>query len=438
MPDQNVLVIGEIFVDTHLDICESDSPFVRLGGIMHAARALSAMNINFSIGYYAPQYLSESIVKTVHDLNGEKCIALGCITGSANVMLIQDTKEGGNQGYCNLLKGEAKVTQYELENEFELGDFTDIIVFPGIYDVVRLIQTLSERISAKLHIDLGYDSISFLSKPIDQFDTVIISTSSDVFLNAFHSSPSEIISFFDNNNQALLLKENRGGARYFDPVSKSIYEAPCFPVRTMHSVGVGDVYNAAFLCSHMLGDLETRLKYASMLSAMYAETLSFATFKEKVVLLHDNLVDMLSLKGIRLSWEQRKKHNIYVAAPDFSNVDRTLLIQLGDALKYHNFSPRFPVQENGEYSTDISQAEAIDMYYRDICLLNDCDLLIAVMLYNDPGTLVELGMFKQSGKQTILYDPYSICNNLFLVQSVDHHCKYLHEVIEATYICLSR
>ena len=61
MPEQTVLIIGEVFVDTHLDIKPYGKPLTRLGGIFHAARCLSALNVNFALAYYCPDYLDDDV-----------------------------------------------------------------------------------------------------------------------------------------------------------------------------------------------------------------------------------------------------------------------------------------------------------------------------------------------------------------------------------------
>ena len=66
--------------------------------------------------------------------------------------------------------------------------------------------------------------------------------------------------------------------------------------------------------------------------------------------------------------------------------------------------------------------------------MNESDLLIAILLYNDPGTLVELGMFKQTGKPTILFDPFNCCENMFVLHTPDYLCKNIADVIDAVYL----
>lgn len=57
MHNRKILIIGEVYVDQHLDIIENGYSTSRLGGIFHAARSCDALNIEYALAYYAPDYL---------------------------------------------------------------------------------------------------------------------------------------------------------------------------------------------------------------------------------------------------------------------------------------------------------------------------------------------------------------------------------------------
>ena len=155
-------------------------------------------------------------------------------------------------------------------------------------------------------------------------------------------------------------------------------------------------------------------------------------------LVYDNFEMLNELVGIRLPWNVRKLINIYLAAPDFPDVNTEILVKLNECLTYHNFTPRLPVRENGIATKDLNYQEELTIFRKDVSLLDDCELLIAVLLYNDPGTLVELGMFKQTGKPTIVFDPFNHCDNMFVRHTPDYLCKTIADVIGAVYLCMGR
>ena len=264
-----------------------------------------------------------------------------------------------------------------------------------------------------------------------------MSTSSSFFLEESHGEFKGYIEYFKNQQiKHLILKENRGGSTAYLPATDECIEVDSHYVPTMHSVGVGDVYDAAFITNIIGEDVFKKMKYASLCAARYAETLDYNVFARNIKILSGSFESMLELRGIRLPWDKRKAVNIYLAAPDFPDVCTDYLDLLYDSLCYHNFSPRRPIKENGLVTQSMTKAEAFELYQKDIALMDECNLLIAVLLTNDPGTLVELGMFKQEGKPTLIFDPYHYCTNMFVRFTPEYVCYSLTETIEATYLCL--
>lgn len=443
MPEQTVLIIGEVFVDTHLDIKPYGKPLTRLGGIFHAARCLSALNVNFALAYYCPDYLDDDVNYWSCFLRTKGCYQLGRINHAPNVMLISESTESGNQGYENLLKDQAEYIELaELPDIIKKINPTDILLFPGRFNRQKIMEAL-ETFSGKVHIDAHYDSYGLLDYTNGEIETLFTSTSSTVFTQDCQASIEKLLKYYEKYNiKKLLLKENRGGSRCVLLSTNKQIETPAHYVPEMHSVGVGDVYDAVFI-SRLLKrnktegtDIEPRMALASLCAAKYAETMDFDRFKQNAQQVLENIVDLKTLKGIRLPWEKRREMNIYLAAPDFPDVDTSLLDKLYDNLCYHNFSPRRPIQENGLATKELTEEQTQLLYQKDCALLNECVLLIAVLLNNDPGTLVELGMFKQTGKPTIIFDPFHYCTNMFVAHTPDYLCNNISDVIDAVFLCL--
>lgn len=439
MHERTTLIIGEVFVDTHLDIITENGPLVRLGGIFHSARAFSAMEQNYALAYFSPGYLDDDINEWSCVLGTKGCFRLGNINRAPNIMLIQESKEAGDQGYYNILKDQAEYAVVEnVANIMDAVKPTDILIFPGRYDNKRIMKDL-EDFEGRLHIDFHYDSNEILEGVNREVETIILSTSSPLFKEMCHGCFKGIREYFCNHSiNQFLVKENRGGSYCYVCNEDKTYEAESYYVPTMHSVGVGDVYNAIFVSSLFDGDIGKRMRLAAICAAKYAETMSFDKFKENALLMSENIDELSDLRGIRLSWEDRSKKNIYMAAPDFPDIDTKMLDTLCSCLMYHNFLPRLPIRENGLASQEIKYEDELRIYQKDLQLLKSCDLLIAVLLFNDPGTLVELGMFKQNGKPTIIFDPFHYCNNMFVRLTPDYFCHTIVEVINATYQCLGR
>ena len=69
----------------------------------------------------------------------------------------------------------------------------------------------------------------------------------------------------------------------------------------------------------------------------------------------------------------------------------------------------------------------------DMRLLDECQLLVAVMLYDDPGTLIEIGIAVEREIPVIVYDPYSRADNLMLTQLPFCVSSDLDQVISAVF-----
>ena len=439
MYKKTILIVGEIYIDTHLDIIDSNGPLVRLGGIFHSARGCSAIGIEYALAYYAPDYLDDDINHFSCVLKTKGCFKIGKVNNAPNVMLINESKEVGDQGYYNIIKDQAQFVETEsIKSIIKKVNPSDILIYPGRYNTNTLIEELKE-FDGNIHIDFHYDSEEILNNLGTSINTVILSTSSSLFKGYCHGKLENTVKLFkDHHAEYLLVKENRGGAYCYSFSDDKIYESPAYYVPTMHSVGVGDVFNSVFISCYFEDSFDRNMRLSSLCAARYAETMSYEKFENNVQLILNNIEDFITLDGVRISWEEKSTKNIYLAAPDFPYVDTSLLEKLAESLKYHNFIPRLPIRENGLVKTSMSVEEELSIYQNDVELIHTCDLLIAVLLFNDPGTLVELGMFKQSGKPTIIFDPYNICDNMFVRHTPTHMCKTIGEVIDATYQCLQR
>ena len=323
-------------------------------------------------------------------------------------------------------------------NIIRIVEPTDILIFPGRYEKKQIMDCLSDY-KGRVHIDFHYDSDDILNGFESEIETILLSTSSDFFKKNSGGRLDCLIERFSKHSvNNFLVKENRGGSYCYSSKDQKTYESASYCVKTMHSVGVGDVYDAIFISTLFGDNINKRMSLSALCAARYAETMDYVKFKENAQLMLNNIDELASLKSIRLSWESRKEKNIYLAAPDFPEIDIKLLNKLNDCLRYHNFKTRLPIRENGLVKKAMKFEEELTYYQNDVRLLDICDLLIAVLLYNDPGTLVELGMFKQTGKPTIIYDPFNYCENMFVRHTPNYLCHTISDVIEATYFCLGK
>lgn len=407
-----ICLVGDILNDVTLASSETKLK-MRLGGIVHAARGLWALGADYAIAYFAPSYLDSHIESYLSNFGCKKIIKLGNVTNCPYTMLISEVKEIGNQGYEFLLRDDIQI-EYNDQALSELSSFGDLMVISGNYDMHRIISNVSPE--TKIHTDVA-NNIKNVYEIVfgRKVETLFVSTSSDLFHNMFSDAKTfftELSSLANN----IVLKENRGGSRAYESMTGRLYNIPSQTSPIQHSVGIGDVYDAVCITAP-IKEFEDRLTIASWIAKEYAST----TFPEDFLNavkgdLRFSIDQLKAFGGCFLPWEVRQKCNIYIAAPDFDFVDTKLIDTLCDSLAYHNFVPRRPIRENGQMSKDAAKEEKALLFSKDMTMYADCTMLIAVLLYNDPGTLIEIGLAAQRGIPTLVYDPLNKAENCMLTE----------------------
>jgi nucleoside 2-deoxyribosyltransferase len=436
----DICLVGDIFLDVTLQNAENPLK-MRLGGIVHCARALWALDENYSVAYFAPKYLVPHIEKYLVKFGGPTLIHLGEVTTCPYVMLIAEAKEIGKQGYEFLFREDVQL-EYNEKNLKSLNEKNNLILISGNYDIRKVIQNLNPNSRVSIDLANNLEHFQLLKQQNFIFENVFISTSSEYFLKFYDEQPFTIESFlgeFKTIARKAVLKENRGGSRAIDFSKNNIIKVPSQTQPICHSVGVGDVYDTVYLLKSKDLGFEESLNFASWVATEYALTTFPEDFKHSVEMVSKIPIgDLIALKGVQLQWEDRKKINIYIAAPDFEYVDTRLIDTLSNCLVYHNFSPRRPIKENGQMKENATIPEKQNLYNLDMQLLSECKIMVAVLLFNDPGTLVEIGIAAERKIPVFIYDPYSIAKNCMLTQTPDKISSNLDEIISEVFLSASK
>ena len=409
----DLLIIGEVFVDFTLPNATAESK-LRLGGIVHAARGLWAVDQSFAVAAVCPAYLVDNARKYLEHLGCREFVWLADVEGSPNVMAIGDPTEIADQGYQDILRDEKSVKF--LEHSKDVEKFKRCLIFPGKFDLSFVADLISD--DAEISFDIAYDLPD--TKPLGAFKgrilALITSTSSNLFLENAATDVGHLINDLRSfSPTCVLLKENRGGSRLFDLDSDTVHEFPALLGETVNSVGVGDVYSAVFV-SLIEANMQDAGWKAARAATCYAQTTFPDDFKRDVGRsLALSIDQMRGLGGTFVPWHDRPEFQIYFAAPDFTYIERIFIDQVLEALAYHNFKVRRPVFENGELKKDSNVDEMHTMFTADVTLLKDCELVFAVPLTGDPGTLVEMGWAMATDIPVITYDPLKENTNTMVI-----------------------
>jgi nucleoside 2-deoxyribosyltransferase len=432
-------LVGQVLVDVTLLPGENK---LRLGGVMHAARAMWALGQPYELAYTAPNYLVPLVEEFAKKHRAKECTKIGDVQGCPNVILIPEPTEAGSQGYELLLRDSQKVMVHgpALSRVVRNRALSDVLIFPGGFSLRKVLKAFSAS-HARVSIDVAYDvpTLQWLQALRRKFETVFTSTSSDLFIRHFNADVTKLSrKVLQRVGKTLVFKENRGGARLYERGSKPIHvDAQVRPIA--HSVGVGDCFDVAFLTLKRKHGNAAAMAYASAISAEYACTTypdDFKTGAERVLLLSTSVVKQL--RGVRVPWDTRPRIEVYIAAPDFDYVDRAPIEAIAAALTYHNFTAHRPVLEHGQTSDRHSGSIRRRIYQNDMELLRRCDILLAVLLHDDPGTLIEIGMASERKMPVIIYDPYHIAKNLVLQNVPNTLTDSLDAAISGVFVAADR
>ncbi|HAW08359.1 MAG TPA: hypothetical protein DCW42_04205 [Bacteroidetes bacterium] len=434
-------LVGEVCIDVTLPTlnnCEK----LRLGGIIHAARACFGMDVSFKLFYISPPNYSSLIEKYVQELGVTTIKRFGDVFDSPSVMLINEVKEAGDQGYSYLLNQESRyIYNRECLEEIEKStEITDFLIIAGDYDLKRVMQVCYTT-KANIHLDVANMQVDlrYLRSLPRKLQTLFASTSSRFFIENCRRTTKTLLRKVKKLDcyEEFIFKENRGGSLIITNDSLEHIDAQIS--HTEHSVGVGDVFALAYVWMRPDNSAKIAGTYASWIAAEYAKTTFIDKFKlgcQRVLKLTPS--EIYDLQGILLPWEDRKQLNIYIAAPDFDYMDRSDINRAGKCLEYHNFNVRYPVRENGQLTESMNAEEKKELFIKDIRLLNKSDLLFAVLTCNDPGTLIEIGYAKARNIPVIVYDPDLIAQNLFLTELPDLLTQDIEKAISYVFILLNK
>ena len=420
-----ICLVGDIITDVTLATTESPLK-MRLGGLVHAARALWAMDVEYAVAYFAPAYMESHIEMFLKEHDCKAIIKLGNVTNCPYTMLIQEAKEVGNQGYEFLYHDDIAI-EYDINSIKELNDFDDLMFISGNYNMNNVLSYINS--GCKLHCDVANNVNEVNELPKNRmFETLFISTTSNIFKNQY-SDFTSFCNLLMPYAKRIVLKENRGGSRVYDASLGETYHIPSQTSPITHSVGVGDVYDVVSLTAPC-ENYQNQLILASWVAMEYAMTTFPDNFKKSVkTLLKTSITDLKAQSGCFLPWDVRQNCHIYIAAPDFSFVDTKQIDILCNCLNYHHFVSHRPIKENGQMSEGADKQERLGFFCADMALLGNCNMLIAVLLYNDPGTLIEIGLAAQRRIPTLVYDPNKIADNCMLTELPTLVSSDLDEII---------
>ncbi len=169
----NILILGQVYID--LMLTSSERKKLRFGGIVHSARTLWALDENYSVAYFGPNYLDNQLNKYLSELGCENIYNIGIIEGAPNIQLISYIKETKKQIYEDLLFEHRKhnFDIMKFQKLLKENNFQKTLVFPDDMNIEQILEVLSTY-DTKVFIDINYLEIDVLKRYNKKIDTLII------------------------------------------------------------------------------------------------------------------------------------------------------------------------------------------------------------------------------------------------------------------------
>jgi Nucleoside 2-deoxyribosyltransferase len=426
-----IQLIGEASIDF---MQYEETSILNIGGIFHAARGFKANNIDFSLNFIAPSYLVDHISKNAEEMGCKSLRQIGLVRERPNVMIIQHPEEAKDQGYEFLLNDSTKI-DILLDCGKDILPSDECLIFVTCKELADIAVLLGKVCNVSIDIS-KLSLIDFLIESDTKFNTIFVSTSSEITKK--FPKEEDLINYLKPISSTLVYKQNRGGTCII--FKGNAYRIPAYLTdESIHSVGVGDVYDACFISYIANDSVENAGRMASIISRAYSETYNFSIFESKVREFFENRQMYLNLDGVLVPWDLRQSIQIYIAAADFSYSDKKYINEICECLKYHNFKVFRPILENGEIKQSDSLSEKENIFLKDVDAIAASKILLAVYDdYNDPGTLIELGFAWGQGKPTIIFDPLKKAKNPMLLFSSKCISSSLSKIITSVFECSSK
>ncbi|MCS5697338.1 PfkB family carbohydrate kinase [Desulfofundulus thermocisternus] len=261
-------------------------------------------------------------------------------------------------------------------------------------------------------------------------DVVFIS-SSDV-CSKTGKTVSQLVEFFFNKGVGLVVtKFGPGGSSIYQRGKGERIDIPAFKSNYKWTVGAGDIYNAVFLLEYnRTGNLERAGRFASLASANFIEQFEL----DDLPWSYDELVAKGRIEQF-MHPEQAGEVNIYLAGPFFSQGEKTLVSYTYHALKKCGFNVYSPWHEQGVIK---GIEQSFKTFKNNVLALESASAVVALLDYEDPGTVWECGYAKAKGIPIYALQTLENKLNLMVEFGVELICPSLRCLIDCLYLEFAR
>ncbi|MFF2089895.1 PfkB family carbohydrate kinase [Paenibacillus sp. NPDC058174] len=198
-------------------------------------------------------------------------------------------------------------------------------------------------------------------------------------------------------------------------------ELPAYKSKAVCTLGSGDVFGGTLAVTFLRSrDIEYSVRIANCVAANFIESMTVETVIDKSGVEKD----LYQREMFVLDENLPKK--VYLAGPFFNKQEIYWVIHISERLKNAQFTVLSPLHENGVINADTSFEQRKKVFQADIDLINDADVVVALIDQDDTGTCFEMGYaFKKGVPVYGLKTSEKKLNNM-----IQFGCNQLFENIE--------
>ncbi|KTE91833.1 PfkB family carbohydrate kinase [Desulfitobacterium hafniense] len=266
------------------------------------------------------------------------------------------------------------------------ADVQGILIFPIGHTIpIELCREAFER-GIPVFLDPKPNQESILdAREALPYTTFLLVNEQEILLLAETDNRSNAIDKLKDAGPEYIVVKN--GIRGCSIFKKGILveEIPAFRSLVLCSLGSGDVFGGVLATTFLeTQDLKFSADLASCVAANFIENFEVETVIPKKAA----RIDVMQRE--RISWLSSNLQ-VYLAGPFFSDQELFWVNQVCDILESAGIRVLSPSRENGVIGQYENWEQRKTIFEQDLVLLENADLVVAILDHDDPGTCFEMG-----------------------------------------------
>lgn len=224
----------------------------------------------------------------------------------------------------------------------------------------------------------------------------------------------------------IVVKKGIHGSVVFD--EESVYTVQTYKSDVICTLGSGDVFAGALIPTYLRTlNLRYSVELATCVAANFIEHIQPESVLSRAAVEQDMKVRP------KIKIPEIKEKILYIAGPFFSEQEKEWVDRVCFYLIEAGFKILSPSEENGIIKNNCSVEERRKIFDADIKLLEQADIIVALLDHNDAGTNFEIGYAYKKGVPVLGLKTSEECLNNMIVFGCDKVTTSINELIGELY-----